>query len=56
MMMDVNAFLTILLLIAGVVLLVVLIVLGIRCISILNKVDRLVDDVNAKMESVNGVI
>lgn len=34
---------------------VVLIILGIKLIAILNKADDLLDDVNAKMEKLNGI-
>ena len=37
-----------------IILLVVGIILGIRAIQTLNKVDRVVDDVNDKVQSLNG--
>lgn len=50
-----NAILPVLLYIAGIILLIVLIILGIRLIQILNKVDRVVDNVEAKVNSLNSV-
>ena len=48
-----NAILPVLLYIAGIILLVVLTVLGIRLIQVLNKVDRVVDNVEEKVNSLN---
>ena len=50
-----NSVLPVLLYTAGVILLVVLIILGIRLIQILNKVDRVVDNVEEKVNSLNGL-
>lgn len=49
-----DAILPVLLYVAGIILLIVLIVLGIRLIQILNKVDRVVDNVEAKVNSLNN--
>ena len=50
-----NSIFPVLLYTAGIILLVVLIILGIRLIQILNKVDRVVDNVEEKVNSLNGV-
>ena len=49
-----NAILPVLLYIFGIILLIVLIILGIRMIQVLDKVDRIVDNVEEKVNSVNG--
>jgi len=49
-----NFILPVLLYTFGIILLVVLIVLGIRLIFILNKVDRVVDNIEDKVNSLNG--
>ncbi len=54
-MVDLNSLLITLLYIAGFVLLVVFIIIGIKLIGILNKVDQVVDDVEDKVSSLNGV-
>ena len=55
MMVDLNTLLTVCLYVLGIILLVVLIILGIKCIGVLNKVDRLVDDVEEKVSSFDGL-
>ncbi len=50
-----NILLPILLYIFGIVLLIVLIILGIRLIQLLNKIDKLTDDVSEKVNSLNGL-
>ena len=50
-----SEFLPILLYIAGIVLLIVLIILGIKCIRILNH-EEVVDDVQEKIDSFDGAI
>jgi hypothetical protein len=55
MMVDLNMLLTICLYILGIILLIVLIVLGIKCIKLLNKVDRIVDNVEDKVTSLDGL-
>ncbi|MBQ1550800.1 MAG: hypothetical protein IIZ67_01745 [Bacilli bacterium] len=54
-MVDLNSLLITLLYVAGFVLLVVFIIIGIKLIGILNKVDRVMDDVEDKVSSLNGV-
>lgn len=49
-----NFVLPVLLYIFGIILLIVLIILGIRFIQFLNKLDRLVDNVEEKVNSLNG--
>ena len=55
MMVDLNTLLTVCLYILGIILLIVLIVLGIKCIRVLGKVDKLVDDVEVKVSSLDGL-
>ncbi len=55
MMVDLNTLLTICLYILGIILLIVLIVLGIKCIRVLGKVDRIVDNVEDKVTSLDGL-
>ena len=50
-----NIILPVLLYIFGIILLIVLIILGIRMIQILDKVDRVVDNVEQKVNSLNGL-
>ena len=53
-MMDfVNVFLPMTLYICGIILLIVLIVLGIKFIGVLDKVDRVVDNIEDKVNSLN---
>jgi uncharacterized protein YoxC len=52
-METLNLVLPVLLYIAGIILLIVLTILGIRLIQILNKVDRVVDNVEDKVNSLN---
>ena len=54
-MIDVNTFLLMMLYILGSILLVVLIVLGIKLIITINKIDTMVDDINGKVSKFNGV-
>lgn len=46
--------LTIILYVLGSILLIVLIVLGIKLIGTLNKIDNVVDDINEKVQTLNG--
>ena len=50
-----NLVLPVLLYVAGIILLVVLTVLGIRLIQVLNKVERVVDNVEDKVNSLNTI-
>ena len=54
-MIDVNTFLLMMLYILGSILLVVLIVLGVKLIITINKIDTIVDDINGKIGKLNGV-
>lgn len=47
-------FLTVLLYALGSILLVVLIILGIKMINTMNKIDVVVDDINKKVKSLDG--
>ena len=49
-----NAILPVLLYVFGIILLIVLIIIGIRMIQVLDKVDRIVDNVEEKVNSFNG--
>ena len=55
-METLNAILPILLYVAAIVLIVVLIIIGIRVLEMLNRVDKLIEDVEDKVKSVNGAI
>lgn len=55
MVINLNEFLNILLYVSLIVLVIIFIILGIRLIKTLNKVDKVIDDVNGKMNKVNGV-
>ncbi len=50
-----NFVLPVLLYIFGIILLIVLIILGIRSIQILERIDHLVDDIEHKINSLNGL-
>lgn len=54
-MVDVNTFLLMMLYILGSILLVVLIVLGIKLIFTINKIDAMVDDINGKVSKLNNL-
>jgi len=51
-----NQFLPILLYTAGLILLIVLIVLGIKLIGVVDKFDRIADNVEEKVNSFNGAL
>lgn len=55
MVIDLNDFLMILLYISLIVLVIIFIVLGIKLMKTLKKVDGVLDDVNSKMGKVDGV-
>lgn len=50
-----DIILPVLLYIVGIILLIVLIILGIRIIQILNKCERVIDNIEVKVNSLNGV-
>ena len=50
-----NLILPVLLYITGIILLIVLIILGLRLIQVLNKVDRVIDNIEEKVNSFNNV-
>ena len=52
--MSAVEFLTILLYLLGSMLLIVLIILGIKLIITMNKVEKVVDDINMKVDTLNG--
>ena len=54
-MIDANLFLQLLLYILGSILLIVLIILGIKLIITMNKIENVVDDINGKVRSLNGI-
>ena len=53
-METLDVFLPMLLYMFGIILLIVLIVLGLKLIQMLNKVDRLVDNIEQKVNTLNG--
>ena len=53
--MTLNEVLPIILYILGSILLGILIVLGIKLINVMNKMEKVVDDLNTKVTSLNGV-
>lgn len=55
MIIDLNEVFPIILYILLIVLVIILIILGIKLIKTLRKVDTVIDDVNNKMEKVDGV-
>lgn len=55
MMVNLNELLNIVLIFSLIILVIILIVLGIKLIKTLKKVDSVIDDVNVKMNKVNGV-
>ena len=55
MTINLNEFLVLILLMALIVLVVIFTIIGIRLIKTLKKVDTVIDDVNEKMNKVNGV-
>lgn len=55
MLVDLNELLGLILYICLIVLVIVFIVLGIRLIKTQKKVDNVIDDVNKKMDKVDGV-
>lgn len=55
MMVDLNELLIVFLYISCIILVIVFIVLGIKLIKTLKKVDNVIDDVNGKMSKVDGV-
>ena len=52
-MIDINSFFMILIYILGSILLVVLIVLGIKLINTVTKVDKLLDETHSKIKSID---
>lgn len=55
-METLNAILPILLYVVAIVLLVILIIIGIRVLEMLNRVDKIITDVEDKVDSFNGAI
>ena len=53
-MVDLSTTLPILLYIAGLVLLIVLIIVGIKLIGLLDKFDRIADNIEVKVSSLDG--
>lgn len=54
-MVDLSLVLSVLLYTFGIILLIVLIILGIRLIKVIDRVDKLLDNVEAKINSMNGL-
>lgn len=55
MTINLNEFLPVVLYIALIILIIILIILGIKLIKTLKRVDNVIDDVNSKMNKVDGV-
>jgi len=53
--MQLTEALLVLLYILGSILLIVLIILGVKLINTMNKIDLVVDDINKKVTSLNGL-
>ena len=53
--MTLEAFFTTMLYILGSTLLIVLIILGIKLIITMNKIENVVDDINVKVDRLNGL-
>ena len=54
-MVDINSFLLMILFVLGSILLVVLIVLGIKLINTITKVDKILDNVEVKLNSFDKI-
>ena len=54
--MELNAFLTTLLYASGIVLIIIFIIVGIKLIGILDKMDRIADNVEDKLNSFNEAV
>ena len=54
-MIELNTFLPILLYILGIILMVILIILGIKAIQMRDKMDRIMDNIEDKVNSLNGM-
>lgn len=55
MIVNLNELLTLVLFVLLIILVIIFITLGIKLIRTLRKVDEVIDDVNGKMNKVNGV-
>ena len=55
MTIDINDLLTIILYLSLIILIIIFIVFGIKLIKTLKKVDGVIEDVNSKMNKVDGV-
>lgn len=53
--MTLEAFFTTMLYMLGSILLIVLIILGIKLIITMNKIESVVDDINVKVDKLNGL-
>ncbi len=54
-MVDINLILSVLLYLAGIILLIVLTILGIKLIYLVDKADRVLDNVEGKVNSFNAL-
>ena len=54
-MIELNTFLPILLYILGIILMVIPIILGIKAIQMMDKMDRIMDNIEDKVNSLNGM-
>ena len=55
MIINLNDLLTMILFISLIILVIIFIILGIKLIGTLNRVDKVIDDVNLKMSKVDGL-
>ena len=55
MLVNINELLTLVLFVALIVLVIIFMFVGIKLIGTLKKIDEVIDDVNGKMNKVNGV-
>lgn len=55
MLIDVNALFTVILYLLGCILLIALIILSIKALKTIGKINHLVDDVQEKSDKINGI-
>lgn len=55
MTIDLNEFLGIMLYVVLIILVIIFIILGIKLIKTLGKIDKVIEDVNGKMNKVDGI-
>ena len=55
MLVNINELLTLVLFVTLIILVIIFMIVGIKLIGTLKKIDEVIDDVNGKMNKVNGV-